>query len=43
VRNHDGRVFEDDKPDTLAEALSALEKSIAKWFKEQGVEFEGRE
>ena len=42
MRNHDGRVFEDDKPDTLAEALSALEKSIAKWFKEQEIGGEGR-
>jgi hypothetical protein len=36
-------VFEDYKPDTLAEALAALEKSLAKWFKEQGIEVDGRE
>jgi hypothetical protein len=35
--------FEDDRPDTLAEALAALERGLAKWFKEQGVEVEGRE
>jgi hypothetical protein len=37
-----GLVFEDDKPDTLAEALAALDKGLAKWFKEQGIEVEGR-
>ena len=35
--------FEDDKPDTLAEAMAALEKGLRKWFEEQGVEVEGRE
>ena len=35
--------FEDDKPDTLAEAMAALERGLAKWFKEQVVEVEGRE
>ena len=34
-----GQVFEDDRPDTLAEALAALEKGLAKWYKEQGIEF----
>jgi hypothetical protein len=34
--------FEDDKPDTLAEAMASLERGLAKWFEEQGVEFEGR-
>jgi hypothetical protein len=38
-----GRAFEDDKPDTLAEAMAALEKGLARWFEEQGVEVEGRE
>ncbi len=38
-----GVVFEDDRPDTLAEAMAALERGLAKWFKEQGVEVEGRE
>ncbi len=35
--------FEDDKPDTLAEAMAALEMGLRKWFKEQGVEVEGKE
>jgi hypothetical protein len=34
---------EERKPDTLAGALAALEKGLAEWFKEQGVEVEGRE
>jgi hypothetical protein len=33
--------FEDDRPDTLAEALAALEKGLKKWFDEQGVDLEG--
>jgi hypothetical protein len=32
--------FEDDKPDTLAEALAALEKGLRKWFEEQGGDLE---
>jgi hypothetical protein len=31
------------RSDTLAEALAALEKGLARWFEEQGVEVEGRE
>ena len=31
------------RSDTLAEALAALEKGLAKWFKEQEIEVEGRE
>jgi hypothetical protein len=38
-----GLAFEDDKPDTLAEALAALEKGLARWFKEQGIEVGGGE
>src|SRR5262249_26299401 len=38
-----GVVFEDNKAETLAEALAALEKGLARWFKEQGVAVEGRE
>ena len=34
--------FEDDKPDTLAEAMASLDRGLAKWFEEQGVEVEGR-
>jgi hypothetical protein len=35
---HGGLVFEDHKPDTLAEALAALEKGLTKWFDEQGID-----
>lgn len=35
--DYGGMAFEDDKPDTLAEAMAALEKGLAKWFKEQGI------
>lgn len=38
--NYGGLVFEDDKADTLAEALADLEKGLRKWFKEQGIELE---
>jgi hypothetical protein len=41
--DYGGLAFEDDKPDTLAEAMAALEKGVAKWFDEQGVKVEGRE
>jgi hypothetical protein len=34
--------FEEDKPETLAEALAVLENGLRKWFKEQGIEVEGR-
>ena len=30
--------FEDDTPDTLAEAMAVLEAGLARWFEEQGVE-----
>jgi hypothetical protein len=33
-----GLVFEDDKPNTLAEAMSALEEGLVRWFKEEGIE-----
>jgi hypothetical protein len=32
--------FEDDRPDTLAEAMAALEKGLRKWFDEQGIYLE---
>jgi hypothetical protein len=41
--DYGGLAFEDDGPDTLAEAMTVLERGLAKWFKEQGVEVEGRE
>jgi hypothetical protein len=37
--DYGGLVFEDDKPDTLAEAMAALEKGLTKWFKEEGIDF----
>jgi hypothetical protein len=33
-------VFEDDKPDTLAEAMAALEQGLRKYFKDQRIELE---
>jgi hypothetical protein len=36
--DYGGLVFEDDKPDTLAEALAALEKGLRRWYKEQGIQ-----
>jgi hypothetical protein len=36
--DYGGLVFEDDKPNTLAEALAVLEKGLAVWFEEQGIE-----
>jgi hypothetical protein len=38
--DYGGLAFEDDRPDTLAEALAALEKGLAKWFEEQGVDLD---
>ena len=38
--DYGGLVFEDDKPETLAEAMAALEAGLRKWFKEQGIEVE---
>jgi hypothetical protein len=38
-----GVVFENNSSSTLAEAMAALEMGLRKWFKEQGVEVEGRE
>jgi hypothetical protein len=32
-----GLAFEDDKPETPAEAMVALEKGLRKWFDEQGI------
>jgi hypothetical protein len=35
-----GLDFEDDRPETLAEAMAGLEAGLARWFEEQGVEDE---
>lgn len=32
--------FEDDRPDTLAEAMAVLEAGLARWFEEQGVDLD---
>jgi hypothetical protein len=38
--DYGGQVFEDDRPNSLAEALAALEKGLRAWFEEQGIEVE---
>lgn len=35
-----GLDFEDDTPETLAEAMAVLEAGLARWFEEQGIETE---
>jgi hypothetical protein len=35
-----GLDFEDDTPETLAQAMAVLEAGLARWFEEQGVEVE---
>ena len=32
--------LEDDKPDTLAEAMAALEKGLTEYFEQEGIEVE---
>jgi hypothetical protein len=36
--DYGGLVFEDGKPRSFAEAVAALDKGLAAWFKEQGIE-----
>jgi hypothetical protein len=36
-----GLAFEDDRPDTLAEALASLERDLAGYFEREGIELEG--
>jgi hypothetical protein len=38
--DYGGLAFEDDRPDTLAEALAALEKGLKMWFDEQGIDLD---
>lgn len=38
--DYGGQVFEDNKPESLVEAMAALEKGLKKWFKEQGIDVE---
>ena len=35
-----GTDFEDDRPETFAEAMAVLEAGLARWFEEQGVELD---
>lgn len=35
-----GSDFEDDRPNTLAEAMAVLEKALAKWFREERIDLE---
>jgi hypothetical protein len=35
-----GLIYEDDRPDTLAEAMASLEKGLREYFKEEGIEIE---
>ena len=35
-----GLAFEDDKPDTLAEAMAALERGLAEFFEREGIDLE---
>jgi hypothetical protein len=35
--DYGGLAFEDDRPNTLAEALASLEKGIRAWYEEQGI------
>jgi hypothetical protein len=36
-----GLASEDDRPDTLAESMAALEAGLSRWFAEQGIELKG--
>jgi hypothetical protein len=36
--DYGGMVFEDDRPDTLAEAMAALEKGLTTYFEREGIE-----
>ena len=36
--DYGGQVFEEDKPDTLTEAMATLEKGLAEYFEREGIE-----
>lgn len=38
--DYGGLIFEDDKPRTLAESMTSLEKALNQWFEEEGIEIE---
>jgi hypothetical protein len=35
-----GMDFEDDRPNTLDEAMAVLEQGLARWFEEQGIDLD---
>ncbi len=39
--DYGGMVFEDDKTDTLAEAMAALEKGLTEYFEREGIDIDG--
>jgi hypothetical protein len=38
--DYGGLIFEDEKPDTLAEAMAALEKGLTEYFEREGIEID---
>ena len=38
--DYGGLAFEDDRPDTPAEALAALERGLAEYFEREGIDRE---
>ncbi len=40
AQGYGGLDFEDERADTLAEAMAILEAGLARWFDEQGVDLE---
>jgi hypothetical protein len=38
--DYGGLAYEDDKPDTLAEAMASLERGLAEYFEREGIELE---
>jgi hypothetical protein len=40
AQGYGGLDFEDERPDTLAEAMAILEAGLARWFDEQGIDLE---
>ena len=38
--DYGGMVFDDDRPSTLTEAMAALEKGLAEYYKDEGIEVE---
>jgi hypothetical protein len=40
AQGYGGLDFEDERPDTLAEAMAVLEAGLARWFDEQGINLE---